>query len=199
METEGLQSRLRFEKEDGSQPLNQPADRARLRDNPPEQEEDNHRGEQEPQHDPRIEDPSPNVAIPHEWNTLAEEHRGDTDNWFDEIDSETGDFTQKDMTMEPRRIRSDGIGNRWMIPDIRKRGQPYFQEQTFQQDRQLTPDEAQMICLQQYTPETIAKLLDKNQFTIQQEPLNFLTMGITESEILAKLRKKISPMATRWV
>ena len=100
--------------------------------------------------------------------------------------------------MEPRRLRSEGIGSGWMIPDVKKRGRPYIQRQDFQQDRPLTQEEADMVCSRQFKPEVIAKLLDESQFTTVKEPLNYLTMGVTESEMLEQVQRTRDPCAVPW-
>ena len=195
LEEEDLNSRLRFEREDNHQTPEQP----NHEENPPQQQEDNYQSEQEPPSDPRDEDPEPrpepNVAVPREWNDMTNEHIDDTESWFDEIDPMIGDFTTKDMTMEPRRLRSEGLDSGWMIPDVRTRGKPYIQKQNFQPDRQLTQDEANMVCSRQFTPEAIAKLLDESQFTTPKIPLNYLTMGVTETEMLHETK---NPQTVPW-
>ena len=198
LEEESLNSRLRFESQENNQVPNQPTPE----DIPPQTQEDNYQQEQEPLSDPRDEDPEPrpkpNVAIPRPWNDITDEHIVDTENWFDEIDPMVGDFTTKEMTMEPRRLRSEGIGSGWMIPDVKTRGRPYIQKQNFQPDRHLTQDEANMICLRQFNPETIARLLDESQFTTPKLPLNHLTMGVTETEILESLGRTKNPRVVPW-
>ena len=55
-----------------------------------------------------------------------------------------------------------------------------------------------MICLRQFNPETIARLLDESQFTTPKLPLNHLTMGVTETEILESLGRTKNPRVVPW-
>ena len=50
----------------------------------------------------------------------------------------------------------------------------------------------------QFNPEVIAKLLDESQFTTTKKPLNYLTMGVTESEMIEQVQRNRDPRSVPW-
>ena len=55
-----------------------------------------------------------------------------------------------------------------------------------------------MVCSRQFKPEVITKLLDESQFATVKEPLNYLTMGVTESEMLEQVQRTKDSCAIPW-
>ena len=103
---------------------------------------------------------------------------------------ETSHFVQREMLMEPRRLRSAGMQRPIMLPDVNHRGGPRVQEQTF--GTQTSQREA------------IAILQNTNVITEQEareitgkinpkKPINMYTMGITASEARALRSPQRSP------
>lgn len=107
-------------------------------------------------------DPDP---LPNTWRNEVDGHIRETDQWMNNPQPEgTSHFIQRDVLMEPRRLRSAGIQRPLMIPDIFKRG---GQEQTF--GSQMSQREAVSILqdttaiTEQEAKEIIGKINPRNQ------------------------------------
>ena len=133
-------------------------------------------------------DPDP---LPGTWRREVDEHIQETDQWMDNpAPRATSHFIQREMTMEPRRLRSAGMQRPIMLPDVFHRGGPRIQEQTF--GIQTSQKEAISI-LQDTTAiseEEAKKLIGRIN---PKKPVNVYTMGITASEARAQLLPQRSP------
>ena len=99
----------------------------------------------------------------------------------------TSHFIQRDVLMEPRRLRSAGTQRPLMLPDMFKRGGPRVQEQTF--GSQTSQREAVSI-LQDTTVITEQEAKAIIGRINPRKPINIATMGITASEAKAGLQQK---------
>ena len=126
-------------------------------------------------------DPDP---LPETWRKEVDEHIQETDRWINNpAPRATSHFIQRDMTMEPRRLRSAGMQRPIMLPDIFHRGGPRTQEQTF--GIQTSQKEA-ITVLQDttaITEEEARKLIERIN---PKKPVNVYTMGATTSEARAQ-------------
>lgn len=91
-------------------------------------------------------------------------------------------FIQRDVLMEPRRLRSAGMHRPLMIPDVFKRGGPRVQDQTFgQQTVQREAVSALKGVISEQEANKIISRIDP------RKPINIYTMGVTASEARAGL------------
>ena len=126
-------------------------------------------------------DPDP---LPETWRQEVDEHIQETDRWINnQTPRDTSHFIHRDMTMEPRRLRSAGMPRPIMLPDVFHRGGPRIQEQTF--GKQTSQKEAITILQDTtaITEEEARKLIGRIS---PKEPVNIYTMGATAAEARAQ-------------
>ena len=118
------------------------------------------------------------------WRGEVDEHIQETDQWINNpAPRATSHFIQREMTMEPRRLRSAGMQRPIMLPDVFHRGGPRIQEQTF--GIQTSQKEAITILQNTtaITEEEAKKLIGRIN---PKKPVNIYTMGVTTSEARAQ-------------
>merc|ERR1712020_307972 len=91
-------------------------------------------------------------------------------------------FIQRDVLMEPRRLRSAGMQRPLMIPDVFRRGGPRVQDQNFghHASQREAVSALQNIISEQEANTIISRINPR-------KPINIYTMGITASEARAGL------------
>ena len=121
-------------------------------------------------------DPDP---LPQTWRDEVDGHIRENDLWINNAEqSRTTHFMQRDVLMEPRRLRSAGMQRPLMIPDVFKRGGPRVQEQTFG-----SPQTREAVNILQNTTvitEQEAKAIISR--LSPRKPINIATIGLTASE-----------------
>ena len=127
-------------------------------------------------------DPDP---LPDTWRKEVDDYIRETDQWVNNPQLQgTSHFIQREMMMEPRRLRSAGMQRPLMLPDVFHRGGPRIQEQTF--GTQTSQKEAVAI-LQETTAITEQEAKEIIGRINPRKPANIYTMGITASEAKAQL------------
>ena len=181
-----LQSRLRFQpnnepnssssNEQGTtaQPTAQPAT-----DPPQPAEEEWPEAVEGPQDETNL-DPDP---LPDSWRREVDGHIQEADRRANNQQPDgPSSFIQRDVLMEPRRLRSAGMHRPLMIPDVFKRGGPRVQDQTFgQQTVQREAVSALKGVISEQEANKIISRIDP------RKPINIYTMGVTASEARAGL------------
>ena len=133
-------------------------------------------------------DPDP---LPETWGREVNEHIQETDQWVNNPQSrETSHFIQREMLMEPRRLRSAGMQRPIMLPDTFHRGGPRTQEQTFGTH---TSQREAIAILQDTKAITELEAREITGKINPKKPINIYTMGITASEARAQLLPQRSP------
>ena len=113
-----------------------------------------------------------------------DEHIRETDQWLNNTAPRaTSHFIQREMTMEPRRLRSAGMQRPIMLPDVFHRGGPRIQEQTFGTQTSQKEAIAVLRDTTAITEEEANKLIGRINPKI---PVNIYTMGTTTSEARAQ-------------
>ena len=179
-----LQSRLRFQPEnkpanDGS---NEQGTTAEPTTDPTPTADEDWPEEVEGRQDETNLDPDP---LPDSWRKEVDGHIQEADQRANNPQPDgPSHFIQRDVLMEPRRLRSAGIQRPLMIPDVFKRGGPRVQEQNFghhTSQREAVSVLQDTTIISEQEANTIIRRISP------RKPVNIYKMGITASEARAGL------------